>query len=222
MRAEFDYAIRDLVLFGYLKPHLVGAERPLIRVHQAPHAPDLEKTLMPHVESWLIESWLPKQEPAAGAEIVDRIIADTSVRGPLGEGKNSRPDFIAVVREQELGGLHNTILHAHSFELKSAGAKVADAVRQTHNHSANVHFSHLVLALAPGAGPGDEDVVQTAEQCRHHGVGFISFTDKEDHESYFIHVQPKRKDQLSNQAALDYLQHRIPAEKLKRVLPERV
>lgn len=186
---EYDSAVLALVQERFLAARGAGAQTPLVCSAAGPPVTP-ERDLMPGVEEWLREVWLPGFA-LPSAEIIDRIVEDTSRAREHGAGPNSQPDFLAMFLCERRTKLVTRYLDVASFEVKAANANIPAAAQQAQNHHNFVNRSYLIWPAPSDALDLIDDLTRA---CRTRRIGLIAFSDSTDPGSFRVILESERHE----------------------------
>lgn len=186
---EYDSAVLALVQERFLAARGAGAQTPLVRRAAGPPVTP-ERDLMPGVEEWLREVWLPGSA-LPSAEIIDRIVEDTSRARERGAGPNSQPDFLAMFLCERRTKLLTRYLDVASFEVKAANASIPAAAQQAQNHHNFVNRSYLIW---PASNDEVDLIDDLTRACTARRIGLIAFSDASDPGSFRIILESTRHE----------------------------
>ena len=144
---------------------------------------ELEASLYEPIEKWL-------RVLANDLELDQYFIETLAWQGRRNTGGVwTRPDLV-LVSTQKFIHYPGTVLEVRTFEVKLARDAVL-GVYETAAHSRMATRSHL-LVYVDDAEEREDLLVRAADECERFGLGFITFTDPDDHDSFDIRVEPKR------------------------------
>lgn len=190
---DFEAAVKALVSDEFLARRAIGSERPIVKQTPPDELGPSERELMPDVEEWL-RAWLDERAPAAtGAEIIDRLLEDTSKRLPTAYDSNAHPDFLAVALMQRQTLLKARYLEATCFELKASNANINAAVQQAANQHHFAHYAYLVWHVDGERTREDDVATKLKPECERRKLGLITFREAADHSAYQTVCEPERK-----------------------------
>jgi hypothetical protein len=148
----------------------------------------LERDLYEPVRDYLDLVFSDKLKPLYGE--MRKISAITATSGGNNTGIWSKPDLCVVALTRQKYGF-DWRLDLHGFEVKPAGRCTAEYVHEALNHTAFVHFTHLIWHCERW-DDFDDDCAELLDRCAHFGVGLITFSKPKNPKSYVIRVRPRR------------------------------
>ena len=145
-----------------------------------------EATLYPSFERYLSATWTKDNN------IKQYVLQRTATQGKRATGgKWTRPDF-AVVAIKLYPYIPGKFLELITFEVKPADQYRIEGVFETAAHSRFSNKSYLAVHL-PDGPPQTEEFLRVEKECERFGVGFITFTDPGDPNSYEVVQEAERR-----------------------------
>lgn len=164
-----------------------------------------ESDLYDPVHDYLEQRFRYRLQPLLGELRTVSAITDTA--GGPGTGKWSKPDLCLVAYwRQKYGPAWR--LDLHGFEVKPEGKCDAGSVHEALNHTAHVHFAHLVWHN-PTWADDQKRCKEVLDRCRRYGVGLITMTDPRDASSYEVRLQAERHEPAGD-AVDEFIDSRLP------------
>lgn len=188
---EFDAAVRDLVSAGVLSGREVGSTSALVLKSDKPNV-TREAKLLPDVDEWLQQEWLLSQQ-FESADILDRVIENTSAARVSGAGLHAHPDFVAGFLCARRTQIAMNYLETASFELKAADADMNRATQEAAKHAEYVNRAHLIWHI-DGEAAGEDREAALLKACESYDIGLVVFGRADDFASYRILREPTRRE----------------------------
>ena len=171
----------------------------------------LERELYDPIHDYLELVFRDRLRPLYGE--LRHVAAITATAGGSGTGVWSKPDLCIIALTRPKYGL-TWQLDLHGFEVKRAGNCNAQSVHEALNHTALVHFTHLVWHCERW-DERDDGCASVLERCSHFGVGLITFSKPKDPKTYVVRV-PGRRHTPQADAIDEFIETRLPeAERSK-------
>lgn len=171
----------------------------------------LERDLYDPIHDYLELVFRDRLRPLYGD--LRHVAAITATAGGTGTGVWSKPDLCIIALTRPKYGFTWQI-DLHGFEVKRSGNCNAQSVHEALNHTALVHFTHLVWHCERW-DDRDDGCASVLERCSHFGVGLITFSKPKDPKTYVVRV-PGRRHAPQPDAIDEFIETRLPdAERLK-------
>lgn len=167
----------------------------------------LERDLYEPIHDYLDLVFGDRLKPLYGQ--LRHVSAITATAGGAGTGVWSKPDLCIVALTRPKYGL-SWQLDLHGFEVKRAGNCNAQSVHEALNHTALVHFTHLVWHCDHW-DERDATCASVLDRCAHFGVGLITFPRPRDPKSFVVRV-PARRHNPQLDAVDEFLETRLPSD----------
>jgi hypothetical protein len=153
-----------------------------------------ESALYAPFEKAIISGYVPDYE------IKDYVIARTAQQGARKTGgKWTRPDLtvIAMRQYQFIPGKKIEII---TFEIKPDYTTALDGVFEALAHSAFAHRTYLAVDISSYNEGDDLPDERIISECERFGLGYITFDDVDDYDTYDFYIPAKLKDPDPKQA----------------------
>jgi len=125
------------------------------------------------------------------SELVVDTVADKGKK--KGGGKWSCPDIVAVgLKSFEL--IPGREIDVITIEVKPEMEAAIDGIFETMAHTVGSTYSYLAVFHSPEKGPVEEhkNYQRVCDECARLGLGFFSFSEYDNNDSYTVHLDPRR------------------------------
>lgn len=164
----------------------------------------LEEDLYRPVHDFLQQRFQGRLRPTYGD--LRPITAVTARSGGNRSGVWSKPDLCLIALWRQKYTL-SWNFDVHGFEVKTQTGCDPTAVHEAHNHTALVHFAHLVWHN-PDWSDGDLRCADILKRCSRYGVGLIVFSDPTNVDTFAIKSEARRHEPAGD-AIDDFVETRL-------------